>query len=383
MIVFNKNVTLDSSKNTQQDFDLIKIGIASPDVIRSWSHGEVTKPETINYRTFKPEKDGLFCASIFGPVKDYECLCGKYRRIKYKGIVCDKCKVEVTSARVRRERMAHIELVAPVVHTWFLRSLPSRIGTLLDLTMKDLEKIIFFENSIIIDPGVTDLKKMTLVDDDQIEMMQAKYGEEAFTVSIGAEAVETLLKELDLPKMQKELQEFLTTCSSDIKRKKIVKKLKVVNSFLESNNKPEWMVINALPVSPPDIRPLVMLDSGRFAISDHNDLYRRIINRNNRLKRLLSLRAPTIIIRNEKRILQEAVDALWDSSNKSKKNKSSKYAGTKTLKSVVDMLKGKQGRFRQNLLGKRVDYSGRSVIVVGPQLKLHQCGLPKKMILKT
>jgi DNA-directed RNA polymerase subunit beta' len=364
--------------NTQQ-FDQIKINIASPEQIRSWSFGEITKPETINYRTFKPEKEGLFCARIFGPVKDYECLCGKYKRMKYKGITCEKCGVEVTTSRVRRERMGHIELAAPVAHIWFLKSLPSRISTLLDIAMKDLEKILYFENYVVIDPGFSPLQKGDLLSDDDYIKAQDEYGEDSFVALIGAEVVQRLLAELDLEELSKQLQTELRETNSETKKKKLVKRLKLVEDFLHSGNKPEWMIINVLPVIPPEIRPLVMLDGGRFATSDLNELYRRVINRNNRLRRLLELKAPDIIIRNEKRMLQEAVDALFDNG---RRGKVIKNPNKRPLKSLSDMLKGKQGRFRQNLLGKRVDYSGRSVIVVGPELKLHQCGLPKKMALE-
>ncbi|MBF8246450.1 MAG: DNA-directed RNA polymerase subunit beta' [Rickettsia sp.] len=362
-----------------QQFDRIKINIASSEQIRDWSFGEVTKPETINYRTFKPEKDGLFCSRIFGPTKDYECLCGKYKRMKYKGIICEKCGVEIISSKVRRDRMGHIELAAPVVHIWFLKSLPSRIAILLNMTIKDIEKIIYFENYVVLDPQLTNLKKGDLLTEDAYCKAQDKYGDDSFIASIGAEVIQMLLKELDLSALRIELQESLENTSSETKRKKIIKRLKLVEEFLTSGNKPEWMVINVLPVIPPDIRPLVMLDGGRFAASDLNELYRRVINRNNRLKRLLELDAPEIIIRNEKRMLQESVIALFDNSRKGKAVVSS---NKRPFKSLSDMLKGKQGRFRQNLLGKRVDYSGRSVIVVGPELKLHQCGLPKKMALE-
>ncbi|MDX1916381.1 MAG: DNA-directed RNA polymerase subunit beta' [Rickettsiaceae bacterium] len=362
-----------------QQFDVLRINIASPEQIRSWSFGEVTKPETINYRTFKPEKEGLFCSRIFGPVKDYECLCGKYKRMKYRGIVCEKCGVEVTSSRVRRERMGHIELAAPIAHIWFLKSLPSRIGALLDMTLKDLEKILYFEAYVVIEPGLTPMSRGEVLTEELFYKAQDEYGEDNFEALIGAEAIERLLKDLDLESMQKELRESLHSTSSEIKRKKIVKRLKLVEDFLNSSNKPEWMVMNVLPVIPPEIRPLVMLDGGRFATSDLNELYRRVINRNNRLRRLIELRAPDIIVRNEKRMLQEAVDALFDNGRRGRVIKNN---NKRAFKSLSDMLKGKQGRFRQNLLGKRVDYSGRSVIVVGPELKLHQCGLPKKMALE-
>jgi DNA-directed RNA polymerase subunit beta' len=364
--------------NTQQ-FDQIKINIASPEQVRSWSFGEVTKPETINYRTFKPEKDGLFCARIFGPIKDFECLCGKYKRMKYRGVTCEKCGVEVTSARVRRERMGHIELAAPVAHIWFLKSLPSRISTLLDITMKDLEKILYFENYVVIEPGMSSLQKGDLLSEDAFIKAQDEYGEDSFVAMIGAEVVQKLLSELDLDELSVLLKAEFAETNSETKRKKIIKRLKLVEDFRNSGNKPEWMVINVLPVIPPEIRPLIMLDGGRFATSDLNELYRRVINRNNRLRRLLELKAPDIIIRNEKRMLQESVDALFDNGSRGKVVKNS---NKRPFKSLSDMLKGKQGRFRQNLLGKRVDYSGRSVIVVGPEMKLHQCGLPKKMALE-
>ncbi len=360
-------------------FDQIQISIASPDKIRSWSFGEIKKPETINYRTFKPERDGLFCARIFGPIKDYECLCGKYKRMKYKGIVCEKCGVEVTVTKVRRERMGHIELAAPVAHIWFLKSLPSRIGMLLDMPLKDLERVLYFENYIVTEPGMTPLKKFQLLSEDEYLEAQDQYGEEAFRGGIGAEAIRELLMELDLAAEKEELLEELATTKSELKPKKIIKRLKIVESFLESGNRPEWMILTVVPVIPPELRPLVPLDGGRFATSDLNDLYRRVINRNNRLKRLMELRAPDIIVRNEKRMLQEAVDALFDNG---RRGRTITGANKRPLKSLSDMLKGKQGRFRQNLLGKRVDYSGRSVIVTGPELKLHQCGLPKKMALE-
>jgi DNA-directed RNA polymerase subunit beta' len=365
--------------SSTQQFDQIKINIASPEQIRSWSFGEVTKPETINYRTFKPEKEGLFCARIFGPVKDYECLCGKYKRMKYKGITCEKCGVEVTTSRVRRERMGHVELAAPVAHIWFLKSLPSRISTLLDIAMKDLEKILYFENYVVIEPGMSPLQKGDLLTDDAYIKAQDEYGEDSFVALIGAEVVQRLLAELDLEELSIKLKTEFHETNSETKKKKIIKRLKLVEDFLMSGNKPEWMIINVLPVIPPEIRPLVMLDGGRFATSDLNELYRRVINRNNRLRRLLELKAPDIIIRNEKRMLQESVDALFDNG---RRGKVIKNPNKRPLKSLSDMLKGKQGRFRQNLLGKRVDYSGRSVIVVGPELKLHQCGLPKKMALE-
>jgi DNA-directed RNA polymerase subunit beta' len=362
-----------------ETFDTIQIGIASPERIRSWSFGEIKKPETINYRTFKPERDGLFCARIFGPIKDYECLCGKYKRMKYKGIVCEKCGVEVTVSKVRRERMGHIELAAPVAHIWFLKSLPSRIGLLLDMQLKQLERVLYFENYVVLEPGLTALEKFQLLTEDDLLEAQDEYGEDAFSASIGAEAVRRMLEELDLQGEKEVLLEELATTKSELKPKKIIKRLKVVESFLESGNRPEWMILEVIPVIPPELRPLVPLDGGRFATSDLNDLYRRVINRNNRLKRLMELRAPDIIVRNEKRMLQEAVDALFDNG---RRGRTITGANKRPLKSLSDMLKGKQGRFRQNLLGKRVDYSGRSVIVTGPELKLHQCGLPKKMALE-
>ncbi len=362
-----------------QSFDDIRISIASPEKIRSWSFGEVTRPETINYRTFKPEKDGLFCAKIFGPVKDYECLCGKYKRMKYRGITCEKCGVEVTLAKVRRERMGHIELACPVTHIWFLKSLPSRIGTLLDMTLKNLEAVLYFEKYIVIEPGLTSLKLHDLLSEEQYQSALEEYGEDTFRVGIGAEAIKELLSAIDLPAEAAQLRADLIETTSDMKRKKIVKRLKLVDAFLESGSRPEWMVLDVLPVIPPELRPLVPLDGGRFATSDLNDLYRRVINRNNRLKRLLELRAPEIIIRNEKRMLQESVDALFDNG---RRGRAVAGINKRPLKSLADMLKGKQGRFRQNLLGKRVDYSGRSVITVGPELLLHQCGLPKRMALE-
>ncbi|MBE7636744.1 DNA-directed RNA polymerase subunit beta' [Sneathiella sp. P13V-1] len=362
-----------------QAFDEIKISIASPERIRSWSYGEIKKPETINYRTFKPEKDGLFCARIFGPIKDYECLCGKYKRMKYRGITCEKCGVEVTLTKVRRERMAHIELASPVAHIWFLKSLPSRIGLLLDMTLKDLERVLYFENYIVIEPGLSPLKQFQLLSEEEFLDAQDEYGEDAFTAGIGAEAIRDILGALDLEAIQEEIREEMRTTTSEAKPKKLAKRLKLVEAFIDSGNRPEWMVLQVIPVIPPELRPLVPLDGGRFATSDLNDLYRRVINRNNRLKRLIELRAPDIIVRNEKRMLQESVDALFDNG---RRGRVITGANKRPLKSLSDMLKGKQGRFRQNLLGKRVDYSGRSVIVVGPELKLHQCGLPKKMALE-
>jgi DNA-directed RNA polymerase subunit beta' len=360
-------------------FDRIRISIASPDQILRWSHGEIKKPETINYRTFKPERDGLFCARIFGPVKDYECLCGKYKRMKYKGIVCEKCGVEVTVQKVRRDRMGHIELASPVAHIWFLKSLPSRIGLMLDMTLKDLERVLYFENYIVIEPGLTPLKERQLLSEDEYYRSQDEYGEDSFTAMIGAEAIRTLLQAIDLEKLRDQLRADIAVSTGGEKPKKMVKRLKVVEAFIDSGNRPEWMILTAVPVIPPELRPLVPLDGGRFATSDLNDLYRRVINRNNRLKRLIELKAPDIIVRNEKRMLQESVDALFDNG---RRGRVITGANKRPLKSLADMLKGKQGRFRQNLLGKRVDYSGRSVIVVGPELKLHQCGLPKKMALE-
>jgi DNA-directed RNA polymerase subunit beta' len=362
-----------------QTFDQIRISIASPEKILSWSFGEIKKPETINYRTFKPERDGLFCARIFGPVKDYECLCGKYKRMKYKGIICEKCGVEVTLSKVRRERMGHIELAAPVAHIWFLKSLPSRIALLLDMALKDVERVLYFEQYIVLEPGLTPLKPQQLLTESEFMKAQEDYGEDSFTASIGAEAVREMLMAINLEQLRAQLREELKTATGDLKPKKLAKRLKIVDSFIESGNRPEWMILTVVPVIPPELRPLVPLDGGRFATSDLNDLYRRVINRNNRLKRLIELRAPDIIVRNEKRMLQEAVDALFDNG---RRGRVITGANKRPLKSLADMLKGKQGRFRQNLLGKRVDYSGRSVIVVGPELKLHQCGLPKKMALE-
>jgi DNA-directed RNA polymerase subunit beta' len=360
-------------------FDQIRIAIASPEQIRSWSYGEIKKPETINYRTFKPERDGLFCARIFGPVKDYECLCGKYKRMKFRGIICEKCGVEVTLAKVRRERMGHIELASPVAHIWFLKSLPSRIGLMAEMTLKDLEKVLYFESYVVLEPGLTDLKLHQLLNEDQYQAKMDEFGEDAFSVGIGAEAVKQMLAAIDMVKEGPRLRADLKEATSETKRKKLVKRLKLIESFAESGARPDWMIMDVVPVIPPELRPLVPLEGGRFATSDLNDLYRRVINRNNRLKRLIELRAPDIIVRNEKRMLQEAVDALFDNGRRGRA-----ITGTnkRPLKSLSDMLKGKQGRFRQNLLGKRVDYSGRSVIVVGPELKLHQCGLPKKMALE-
>ncbi|WP_417496538.1 DNA-directed RNA polymerase subunit beta' [Maricaulis sp.] len=360
-------------------FDRIRIALASPEKIHSWSFGEVKKPETINYRTFKPERDGLFCARIFGPVKDYECLCGKYKRIKYKGIVCEKCGVEVTLARVRRERMGHIELAAPVAHIWFLKSLPSRISMILDMALKDVERVLYFENYVVIEPGLTPLQPFQLLSEEEYMEAQDEYGEDAFTAGIGAEAVREILINMDLAAECEKVRADMKETGSELKLKKYAKRLKLMENFMTSGNRPEWMIMTVIPVIPPELRPLVPLDGGRFATSDLNDLYRRVINRNNRLKRLIELRAPDIIIRNEKRMLQESVDALFDNG---RRGRVITGANKRPLKSLSDMLKGKQGRFRQNLLGKRVDYSGRSVIVVGPDLKLHQCGLPKKMALE-
>ncbi|HEV8105883.1 MAG TPA: DNA-directed RNA polymerase subunit beta', partial [Burkholderiales bacterium] len=371
---------LELFKQVQQDeeFDAIKIGLASPEKIRSWSYGEVKKPETINYRTFKPERDGLFCAKIFGPIKDYECLCGKYKRLKHRGVICEKCGVEVTLAKVRRERMGHIELASPTAHIWFLKSLPSRLGLVLDMTLRDIERVLYFEAYVVTDPGLTPLKRTQLLTEDDYLAKVEEFGDD-FSAAMGAEGIRALLRSLDLNKQLDELRKELEATSSDAKIKKYAKRLKVLEGFKASNIKPDWMIMEVLPVLPPELRPLVPLDGGRFATSDLNDLYRRVINRNNRLKRLLELKAPEIIVRNEKRMLQEAVDSLLDNG---RRGKAMTGANKRPLKSLADMIKGKGGRFRQNLLGKRVDYSGRSVIVVGPQLKLHQCGLPKKMALE-
>ncbi len=375
-----KDLTNLFKTNTQTlNFDQIKISVSSPEQIRSWSFGEIKKPETINYRTFKPEREGLFCARIFGPTKDYECLCGKYKRMKFKGITCEKCGVEVTLSKVRRERMAHIELAAPVAHIWFLKSLPSRIGLALDITLKNLEKVLYFESHIVIDPLMSGLSPNQLLNDEELEEAIDQFGEDSFKHGIGAEAVQEILSKIDLQAEIEKLVEESEATSSETKKKKILKRMKVMEGFKNSNIKPEWMVLKVLPVIPPELRPLVPLEGGRFATSDLNDLYRRVINRNNRLKRLLDLRAPDIIVRNEKRMLQESVDALFDNGRRGRVITST---NKRPLKSLSEMLKGKQGRFRQNLLGKRVDYSGRSVIVVGPELKLHQCGLPKKMALE-
>jgi DNA-directed RNA polymerase subunit beta' len=361
-----------------EEFDAIRIGLASPEMIRSWSYGEVKKPETINYRTFKPEREGLFCAKIFGPISDYECLCGKYKRLKHRGVVCEKCGVEVTLAKVRRERMGHIELASPVAHIWYLKSLPSRIGLLLDMTLRDIERVLYFESYVVIDPGMTPLERFQLLTDEQYLESVEENGDE-FDARMGAEAVYELLRTMDIEKEIVRMREEVEATNSETKIKKIAKRLKLLESLKDSGNRPEWMILTVLPVLPPELRPLVPLDGGRFATSDLNDLYRRVINRNNRLKRLLDLNAPDIIVRNEKRMLQESVDALLDNGRRGRA-----ITGTnkRPLKSLADMIKGKQGRFRQNLLGKRVDYSGRSVIVVGPTLKLHQCGIPKKMALE-
>ena len=379
-----KNLTKQTYHNhsnnlAETNFSSIKITLASPEKIKSWSFGEIKKPETINYRTFRPEKDGLFCARIFGPVKDYECLCGKYKRMKFRGIICEKCGVEITKSNVRRERMGHIDLACPVAHIWFLKSLPSRIALAMDMKLKDVERVLYFESFIVVEPGLTTLRKGDLINEDQLIKAQEEFGEDAFQAGIGAEAVREILISLDLAKLQKKLRTDLDTIKSKVTEERTIKRLKLVESFIDSGNKPEWMILTTVPVIPPELRPLVPLDGGRFATSDLNDLYRRVINRNNRLKRLLDLKAPDIIVRNEKRMLQESVDALFDNG---RRGRVITGTGKRPLKSLAEMLKGKQGRFRQNLLGKRVDYSGRSVIVVGPELKLHQCGLPKKMALE-
>src|SRR5467141_2318487 len=362
--------------NLIADFDSIRISLASPEKIRSWSHGEVTKPETINYRTFKPERDGLFCAKIFGPVTDWECLCGKYKRMKHRGVICDKCGVEVTLSKVRRERLGHIELASPCSHVWFFKCLLSRIGYLLDISMRDLERILYFEAFVVVDAGeVAILREREVLLEDKYRELQKEYPGQ-FTAKMGAEAIKELLRRVEVDKLSEELREKMKTDPSLQKRIKFAKRLKVLEAFRKSGNKPEWMILDVIPVLPPELRPLVPLDGGRFATSDLNDLYRRVINRNNRLQKLILHRAPEVILRNEKRMLQEAVDALFDNGRRSK---AIRGRGKRPLKSLSDMLKGKQGRFRQNLLGKRVDYSGRSVIVVGPELRLHQCGLPKAM----
>ena len=370
--------TLRDKGNLVVDFDAIKISLASPEKIRAWSHGEVTKPETINYRTFKPERDGLFCAKIFGPVTDWECLCGKYKRMKHRGVICDKCGVEVTQSKVRRERLAHIELACPVSHVWFFKGLPSRIGHLLDVSLRDLERVLYFESYVVIDPGDTPLKEKELLSEDRYREMRKEY-KSKFHAEMGAEAIKELLRRIEIEELSEDLREAMKTETSLQKKLKFAKRLKVVEAFRKSNNRPEWMILDVIPVIPPELRPLVPLDGGRFATSDLNDLYRRVINRNNRLKKLMELKAPDVIVRNEKRMLQEAVDALFDNG---RRGRVLRGANNRPLKSLSDTLKGKQGRFRQNLLGKRVDYSGRSVIVVGPELKLHQCGLPKKMALE-
>ena len=356
-----------------EEFDGLKVSLASPEKIRSWSYGEVKKPETINYRTFKPERDGLFCAKIFGPVRDYECLCGKYKRLKHRGVVCEKCGVEVIQSKVRRERMGHIELAAPVAHIWFLKSLPSRIGLLLDKTLKELERILYFESYVVLDPGLTSLDQFQIMTEEEYLEAFDEYGEE-FRAGMGAEAVREMLAAVDLVEERTSLRAQIAATKAETRLAKLTKRLKTVEAMVESGNRPERMILEVIPVLPPELRPLVPLDGGRFATSDLNDLYRRVINRNNRLKRLLELKAPEIITRNEKRMLQESVDALFDNSRKTKPITGN---NRRPLKSLSDIIKGKQGRFRQNLLGKRVDYSGRSVIVVGPELKLHQCGLPR------
>ena len=360
----------------EKKFNKIKIALASPEKIKSWSYGEIKKPETINYRTFKPEKDGLFCARIFGPIKDYECLCGKYKRMKFRGIICEKCGVEVTRANVRRDRMGHIELACPVAHIWFLKSLPSRISMIIDMKLKEVEKVLYFESFIVLEPGLTKLKKQQLLTEEEYVKAQEEFGDDAFEAGIGAEAIRELLINLDLKEERSKLRSIIKEVKSKVAEERAIKRLKLIESFMDSGNKPEWMILTSVPVIPPELRPLVPLDGGRFATSDLNDLYRRVINRNNRLKRLIDLKAPDIIVRNEKRMLQESVDALFDNGRRGRVITGS---GKRPLKSLAEMLKGKQGRFRQNLLGKRVDYSGRSVIVAGPELKLHQCGLPKKM----
>src|SRR5512141_2753823 len=365
--------------NLIADFDSIRISLASPEKIRSWSHGEVTKPETINYRTFKPERDGLFCSRIFGPTQDWECLCGKYKRMKHRGVVCDKCGVEVTLASVRRERLGHIELASPCSHVWFFKGLPSRIGHLLDITLRELERVLYFEAYVIVEPGDdTGLSSGEVVTDERKRQLDQEFPGK-FIAMMGAEGIKELLKKIDVEALSEEIREKMKTEASVQKKLKYAKRLRVVESFRKSGNKPEWMILDVIPVIPPELRPLVPLDGGRFATSDLNDLYRRVINRNNRLKKLIELHAPDVIVRNEKRMLQEAVDALFDNG---RRGRVLRGANNRPLKSLSDTLKGKQGRFRQNLLGKRVDYSGRSVIVVGPDLKLHQCGLPKDMALE-
>ena len=374
-----KDLFKSSEISESQNFNSIKITLASPEKIKSWTYGEIKKPETINYRTFRPEKDGLFCARIFGPIKDYECLCGKYKRMKFRGIICEKCGVEVTKSNVRRERMGHINLATPVAHIWFLKSLPSRISLAVDMKLKEVERVLYFESFIVIEPGLTTLKKNQLLTEDELSKYQEEYGEESFTAGIGAEAILEILKSIDLKNEREILKKNINETKSKVAEERSIKRLKLIDSFIETGNKPEWMILTTIPVIPPELRPLVPLDGGRFATSDLNDLYRRVINRNNRLKRLMDLKAPDIIIRNEKRMLQESVDALFDNG---RRGRVITGTGKRPLKSLAEMLKGKQGRFRQNLLGKRVDYSGRSVIVVGPDLKLHECGLPKKMALE-
>src|SRR2546422_1142827 len=368
----------DREQRRRTVFNSIRIRLASPDVIRSWSHGEVTKPETINYRSFKPEKDGLFCEKIFGPVKDWECNCGKYKRIRYRGVICDRCGVEVTQAKVRRERLGHITRAVPVSHIWYFKAVPSRIGHLLDMSIRDLERVLYYESYVVIEPGTSGLKKKQLISEDEYyELTQDETI--TLTAKMGAEAIRDLLQEIDLDELSAELRAIAKIENSVQRKKETLKRLRIVEAFRQSGNRPEWMILGVIPVLPPDLRPLVPLEGGRFATSDLNDLYRRVINRNNRLKKLIDIRAPEVILRNEKRMLQEAVDALFDNGRRSR---AVRGQGNRPLKSLSDMLKGKQGRFRQNLLGKRVDYSGRSVIVVGPELKLHQCGLPKLMALE-
>ncbi|PYP31893.1 MAG: DNA-directed RNA polymerase subunit beta', partial [Gemmatimonadetes bacterium] len=374
----SKSSPFSDKARTINDFESIRISLASPEKIRSWSYGEVKKPETINYRTFKPERDGLFCAKIFGPVTDWECLCGKFKRMKHRGVICDKCGVEVTQSKVRRERMGHIELASPVSHVWFFKGLPSRIGHLLDISLRDLERILYFEAYVVVDPADAPLEEKELLTEERYRKLREENGDK-FIAKMGAEAIKELLRRVRIEELALEMRARMKTETSAQKRLKFAKRLKVVDAFRKSGNKPEWMILDVIPVIPPELRPLVPLDGGRFATSDLNDLYRRVINRNNRLKKLLELRAPEVIIRNEKRMLQEAVDALFDNG---RRGRVLRGTNNRPLKSLSDTLKGKQGRFRQNLLGKRVDYSGRSVIVVGPELKLHQCGLPKKMALE-
>src|SRR5260221_9598318 len=369
----------DRDQRRRAVFNSIRIRLASPDVIRSWSHGEVTKPETINYRSFKPEKDGLFCEKIFGPVKDWECNCGKYKRIRYRGVICDRCGVEVTQAKVRRERLGHIELAVPVSHIWFFKGVPSRIGHLLNMSIRDLERILYYESYVVIEPGNTGFKKREIISEDQYNEVMDEQPDSGLRSRMGAEAIRDLLAELDLEELSTDLRAQAKMETSVQRKKELLKRLRIVEAFRHSGNRPEWMILETVPVLPPDLRPLVPLEGGRFATSDLNDLYRRVINRNNRLKKLMDIKAPEVILRNEKRMLQEAVDALFDNGRRSR---AVRGQGNRPLKSLSDILKGKQGRFRQNLLGKRVDYSGRSVIVVGPNLKLHQCGLPKEMALE-